>query len=162
MSFRLNVFFSLKFLGQMSVYVCHLNVYVPNVLQTNVFQTNISWQSVTQLNVFLSKDYHVRYLSHLALQVGSSHWVHKTRIDSIQRWHHFGAIISWSGFLLEKQLHPFLYWIKYSWSGSTNILYYINLSVGWNKLLRNQISLCQRVFYYKTQRLQNVYEVGCS
>ncbi len=49
----------------------------------------------------------------------------------------------------KKRLHPSLYWIPYSWSGSTIILYYINLSVSWNTLLRNQISLCQHVFYYR-------------
>ncbi len=62
-----------------------------------------SYQSFSvKLNI-----YHVRYLSHLALQVGSSNWVHKTRIHSIQRWHHFGSKTSQSTFLLEKQLHPF-------------------------------------------------------
>ncbi len=45
---------------------------------------------------------------------------------------------------------PFKYWIKYSWSGSTHILYYINMSGRWNTLLRNMISSCQHVFYYKT------------
>ncbi len=97
-------------------------------------------------------------MSHLALQVGPSNWVHKTRIHSIQRWHHFGAKTSRSTFLLEKQFHPFLYWIKYSWSGSTHILYYINLSVRWNTLLRNQISLCQHVFYY-TYNCHNMFIV---
>ncbi len=92
--------------------------------------------------------YHVRYFSHLTLQVGSSNWVNKTQIHSIQRWHHFGTITSWSAFLLEKRLHPLLYWIWYSWSRSTHILYYINLSVRWNSLHRNQISSCQHVFYY--------------
>ncbi len=59
--------------------------------------------------------YHVRYLSHLVLQVGSSNRVHKTRIHSIQRWRrHFGAKTNRSAFLLEKWLHPFLYWIRYS------------------------------------------------
>ncbi len=43
---------------------------------------------------------------------------------------------------------PFKYWIKYSWSGSTHILNFINMSVRWNTLLRNQISSCQHVFYY--------------
>jgi hypothetical protein len=100
--------------------------------------------------------YHVRYLSHLALQVGSSNWVHKIRIHSIQRWHHFGTKTSRSAFLLEKRLHPLLYWIWYSWSASTHILYYINfLSVRWNTLLRNQISSCQHVFYYK-----KFYKIG--
>ncbi len=47
---------------------------------------------------------------------------------------------------LESWLHPFYYWIKYSWSGSTHILYYINLSV---VRLGNQISLCQHIFYYR-------------
>ncbi len=75
-------------------------------------------------------------------------WVHKTQIHPIQRWRHFGAQTFWSAFLLEKRLHPFLYWIRYSWSGLTHILYYINLSVSWNTLLRNQISSCQLVFYY--------------
>ncbi len=92
--------------------------------------------------------YHVRYLSHLTLQVESSDWVHKTWIHPIQRWHHFGAKTIQSAFLLEKRLHPFLYWIRYSWSGSTHILYYIYLSVSWNTLLRNQISSCQYIFYY--------------
>ncbi len=92
--------------------------------------------------------YHVRYLGHLALQVGSSNWVYKTQIQSIQRWHHFGAKTNRSAFLLEKRLHRSLYWIQYSWSGSTIILYYINLSVSWNTLLRNQILLCQHIFYY--------------
>ncbi len=92
--------------------------------------------------------YHVRYLSNLVLQVRSSNWVHKTRINFIQRWHHFGTKTNWSAFLLETWLHPLLYWIRYSWYGSTHILYYINLSVRWNTLLWNQISLCQQVFYY--------------
>ncbi len=35
--------------------------------------------------------YHVRYLSHLALIVGSCNWVYKTQIHSIERWRHFGA-----------------------------------------------------------------------
>ncbi len=43
---------------------------------------------------------------------------------------------------------PSKYWIKYSWSGSTHILYYIKMSVRWNTLLRNQISSCRQVFYY--------------
>jgi len=97
---------------------------------------------------------HVRYLSHLALQVGSSNWVHKTQIHSIQRWRwHQNYPIC---FPLGKQLHPFLYWIRYSWSRSTIILYYINLSVSWNTLLRNQISLCQHVFYYTFVLLHNL------
>ncbi len=45
----------------------------------------------------------------------------------------------------ESRLHPFYYWIKYSWSGSTHILCYINLSVRWNTLLRNQISSYQHI-----------------
>ncbi len=89
--------------------------------------------------------YHARYLSNLALQVRSSNWVHKTRINSIQRWRHFGTKTSWSAFLLETWLYSLSYWIRYSWSGSTHILYYINL---WNTLLINQILLCQQVFYY--------------
>ncbi len=92
--------------------------------------------------------YHLRYLNHLALQVGSSNWVHKTRIHAIWRWHHFGAKTRQSAFLLENQLHSSIYLIWYSWSGSTTTLYYINLSVSWNTLLRNLISLCQCVFYY--------------
>jgi len=32
----------------------------------------------------------------MALLVGSSNWVHKTWIHSIQRWRHFGAKTSWS------------------------------------------------------------------
>ncbi len=98
--------------------------------------------------------YNVRYSSHLALQEGSSNWVHKTQIHSIQRWRHFGAKISQSVFLLEKRLHPFLYWIKYSWSGLTHILYYINLSIRWNRSPRNQISLFQHVFYYNLVTLK--------
>ncbi len=92
--------------------------------------------------------YHVRYLSHLALQVGSSNWVHKTQIHSFQRWCHFGTKTSQSAFLEEKQLHPLLYWIWYSWSESMHILYYINLSVRWNISLRNQILSYQYIFYY--------------
>jgi hypothetical protein len=60
-----------------------------------------------------------------------------------------GTKTSRSTFLLEKRLHPFLYWIPYSWSGLTHILYSINLLVRWNTLHRNQISSCQYVFYYK-------------
>ncbi len=41
--------------------------------------------------LLLLLQYHVRYLSPLALQVGSINCVHKTRIHSTQRWHHFGA-----------------------------------------------------------------------
>ncbi len=92
--------------------------------------------------------YHVRYLSHLALQVGFSNWVHKTRINSIQRWRHFGTKTRCPAFFLEKWLHPSLYSIWYSWSGSTIILDYINLSVSWDRLLRNHISLCKHIFYY--------------
>ncbi len=100
---------------------------------------------------FQSQSYYlVRYLSHLGFQVGSSNWVHKTRIHSIQRWCNFGAKTSSSAFLLEKRLHHFLYWIRYPWSRSTHIPHYINLPVRWNILLRNQISSCQQVFYYTT------------
>jgi hypothetical protein len=49
------------------------------------------------------------------------------------------------------RLHPSLYWIRYSWSGSTIILYCTNLSVRWNTLFRDQISLCQHVIYYSVQ-----------
>ena len=94
-------------------------------------------------------------MSHLALQVGYSNWVYKTQTHSIQRWHHFGTKTSWSPFLWEKRLHPFLYWIKYSWAQLTHILYFINLSVRWNTLLRNQISLCQHIFYYITTVIYN-------
>ncbi len=108
----------------------------------------LNWQgqktSMTMINnLFLTKLYHVRYLSHLALQVESSNWEHLTRIHSIQSRCYFGAKTSRSTFLLEKWLHPLFYWIRYSWSRSTHILYYINLSVRWNTLLRNQISPCQ-------------------
>jgi len=106
-----------------------------------------------------SSRYHVRYLSHLALQVGFSNWVHKTPIHSIQRWQHFGAKTSQFAFLLEKQLHPSLYWIQYSWSGLTIILYYINLPVRWNTLLRNQISPCQHVFYYTTINWEDLHKM---
>jgi hypothetical protein len=105
----------------------------------------------------LSTSYHVRYLSHLAVQVGSSNWGHKTRIHSIQRCRHFGAKSSRSAFLLEKQLHPFQYWIKYSWSGLAHILYYINLSIRWNTVLRKLISLCQHVFYYTVNKMSSKY-----
>ncbi len=47
---------------------------------------------------------------------------------------------------------PFKYWIKYFWSGSTHILYYIKLSLRWNTLLRNQISSCQHVYYYTKKK----------
>ncbi len=100
-----------------------------------------------QQTTFEILKYHVRYLSHLALQVGFSNWVHKTRIHSIQWWRHFGAKLADPLSPLERRLHPFFYWIKYSWSGLTNILYYINLSVRWNTLLRNQISSCQHHFW---------------
>ncbi len=50
--------------------------------------------------------YHVRYLSHLALQVGSSNWVHKTRIHFIQRWPHFGTKTSQSAFPFGKAAPP--------------------------------------------------------
>ncbi len=52
------------------------------------------------------------------------------------------------------RLHSLLYWIWYSWSGSTHIPYYINLSVRWNTLLRNQISSFQQVFYYNQNYTQ--------
>ncbi len=106
-----------------------------------------SWLHSFMEQLLYSLVFHVRYLSHLALQVGFSNGVHKTRIHSIQRWHDFGVKTSWSAFLLEKRLYPLLYWIRYSWSRSTHILYYINLSVRWNTLLRKQISSCQQVFY---------------
>jgi hypothetical protein len=89
-----------------------------------------------------------KIFEHFAVQVGFSNWVHKTRIHYIQRWHCFGTKTTWSAFPLEKRLHPFKYWIKDSWSGSTHILYYIKMSVRWNALLRNQISSCQHVLYY--------------
>ncbi len=47
-----------------------------------------------------------KIFEHLVLKVGSSNWVHKTQIHSIQRWHPFGAKTSRSAFLLEKRLHP--------------------------------------------------------
>ncbi len=90
------------------------------------------------------------FLSHLALQVGSSNWICKTQIHSIKRWRHFGAKTSQSAFLFEKRLLPLLYWIRHSWSRLTHILCYINLSVRWNTSLRNQISSCQQVFYYNS------------
>ncbi len=45
------------------------------------------------------------------------------------------------------RLHPSLFLIRYSWSRSAILLYYIYSSVRWNKLLWNQIS-CQHVSYY--------------
>ncbi len=48
-----------------------------------------------------------------------------------------------SSFTPSKKLDPV------TWSGSTHILYYIKTLIKWNKALRNQISLCQQVFYYK-------------
>ncbi len=56
--------------------------------------TTLTW--INYLETWLRSDNtscyfinHIRYLSHLALQVGFSNWVHKTQIHSIQRWHHF-------------------------------------------------------------------------
>ncbi len=115
--------------------------------------SRIFYDTIGIASVDVWKGYHVRYLSHLALQVGSSKWVHKTQIHSIQRCRHFGAETRCSAFLLEMQLHPSLYWIRYSRSGSTIILYYKNLSVSWYTLLRNQISFCQHVFIIVLSRL---------
>jgi len=92
---------------------------------------------------------HVRYLSHLSLQVGSSNWVHKTQIHSpFKDGTTLAPKLANPLSPLERWLYPFYYWIKYSWSGSTHILYYINLLVRWNTLLRNQILSCQHIFYY--------------
>ena len=95
----------------------------------------------------------------LGLQVGSSNWVHKTQIHSIQRWYHLVPKLANPLSLLERRVHPFYYWIKYSWSASTHILYYINLSVRWNTLLRNQISSCQHVFYYNNMFIEQAIDV---
>ncbi len=92
--------------------------------------------------------YHVRHLSHFVLQVGSSNWVHKARIHSSQIWCHFGAKLADPLSSWKIGSTPFLSWIKYSWSGLTHIVSFINLSGKWIKLCRNQISSCQHVFYY--------------
>ena len=99
-----------------------------------------------------------KIFEHFALQVGSSNWVHKTRIHSIQRWHHFAAKTSQSTWMAP----PLLLLDPVYWSRWTIILYYIYLSVRWNTLLRNQIFLCQRVFYYTSVKcfvIQDLYEV---
>ncbi len=88
--------------------------------------------------------YHVRYLSHLALQIGSSNWVHKTQIHSIQTWRHFGANPLFS---CKSSSNCFLYWIQYSWSWSTHILYYISLPVRWNTLLRNPVNTSFIIYF---------------
>jgi hypothetical protein len=92
--------------------------------------------------------YHVRYLSHFVLQVGSSNWAHKARIHSSQIWCHFGAKLADPLSSWKIGSTHFLSWIKYSWSGLTHIVSFINLSGIWIKLCRNQISSCQHVFYY--------------
>jgi len=84
-----------------------------------------------------------KIFEHFSLQVVSSNWVHKTQIHSTLAPKLANRLSFWrSGSTF------FKYWIKYSWSGLTHILYCINMSVRWNTLLRNQILLCQRVFYY--------------
>ncbi len=84
-----------------------------------------------------------KIFEHFALQVVSSNWVHKTRIHSTLAPKLVNPLSFW-----RSSSTFFKYWIKYSWCRSTHILYYINMSVRWNTLLRNQILLCQRVFYY--------------
>ncbi len=94
--------------------------------KTQLHKISLTWESpkCSQNHSNHCVFYHVRYLSHLAFLVGSSNWVHKTRIHSIQRWHP----------LAPKLADP--------------LLYYVNLSVRWNTLVRSQILLCQHIFYY--------------
>ena len=87
---------------------------------------------------------------HVALQVGSSIWIHKLRSTSFKDGTTLTQKLADLLSFWRSGSTPIKYWIKYSWSGSNHILYYINMSVRWNTFLRNQILSCQHVFYYST------------
>jgi hypothetical protein len=118
---------------------------IKQVYYWNVYR---NYLNITIITIICFTQISRKIFEHFALQVVLSNWVHKTRIHSIKD----GATLS------PKQADllsfwrscstPFEYWIKYSLSGSTHILNYIKMSVRWNRLLRNQISVCQHVFYY--------------
>jgi hypothetical protein len=100
-----------------------------------------------------------KIFKHFALQVGSSNWVHKLRSTPFKD-------------VMPKLANPLSFWrssstpskyfIRYSWSRLTNILYYIKMSVRWNTLLRNQISSCQQVFYYNVNTTYQASWRWCS
>ncbi len=93
-----------------------------------------------------------KIFEHFALQAGSSNCVHKLGSTPFKD----GATLAPKPFdplfFWRSAPPPLKYWIKYSWSRSTHILYYVKMLVRWNTLLRNQISSCQQVFDYTTSR----------
>jgi len=92
--------------------------------------------------------YHVRYLSTLLYKQDPATEFTKLGSDPFKDGTNLAPKLADPLSFWRSGSTPSKYWIKYSWSGLTHILYYIKMSVRWNTSLRNQISLCQQVFYY--------------
>jgi len=104
---------------------------------------------ITLINATLYICYHVRYLSTLLYKYYPATEFTKLRSTQFKDGATLAPKLANLLSFWRSSSTPFKYWIKYSWSGSTHILYYINMSVRWNTLLSNQILSCQHIFYYK-------------
>jgi len=68
---------------------------------------------------------------HFALKVGSSNWDHKLGSTPFKDGTTLAPKLADLLSLWSSGSTPSKYWIKYSWSRSTHILYYIKMSVRW-------------------------------
>jgi len=68
-----------------------------------------------------------KIFEHFALQVGSSNWDHKLRSTPFKDGTTLVPKLADSLSFWRSGSTPSTYWIKYSWSGSTQILYYLKM-----------------------------------
>jgi hypothetical protein len=99
-----------------------------------------------------------KIFEHFALQVGSSNWVHKLGCTPFKDGTTLAPKLADPLSFWRSSSTPSKYRIKYFWSGMTHILYYKNMSVRCNRALRNQIWLCQQVFYYNGIQHNNSHQ----
>ncbi len=141
---------SSKFLGKNLVPFARWQSSFSQIIVTRLTLEAKSWSGMAltwcQISPIFYEQYHVRYLSHLA--IGSSNQ------DPL----YFKVAT-----LAPKLANPLwtapppYFWIWYSWSRLTIILYYIYLSLYEIHLLRNQISLCQHTLYYSSFFIQKIF-----
>ncbi len=86
----------------------------------------------------------------LLSKLGSNKRVNKTQIHPSKTMRHFGAQTVWADSTL-KWLHPLYFLIQFLNPDQHIFCTIWRCLLDVNKLLRNEISSCQEVFYYKTK-----------
>jgi len=137
-------------------------------LKTDFWITHTLWQGdvnfyekINKIVNWVSQFYHVRYLSTLLYKLDPATEFTELRSTPFKDGTTLVPKLADPLSFWRSGSTPFKYWIKYSWSGLTHILYYIKMSVRLNTLLRPQISCCQHIFYDNLTIKYMFYSTDC-